>query len=477
MMLRWLPEMNAWGCDRCRVTFPAQAQPAQPPPQQPQYQQPPQQYGQPPMQYGHAPGAPMPTQGGGKGKWIAIGAGVAVLGGVGVVLALTLGGKGGGASSSDDAVKQLFTAATAGDDAKLVSLSGAESLDSLLDCKDPKDKEDQAGDLKKAGERMKKDAASWKGVEVEVVTIENSGEPDVMKKGATDHGCTFTAEAVAQPVKVALNVKKGSGPKRRIERELEVIETGDKYYVVRAPDEYHDDEGDELGPDGKPAGDADLTKMLAIRDHACACKDAACAEAVAKEMSEFSQTVVEKYKGKAPPQKMVDAGKEYFDCVAKAASADPPPPPPDEPPAPAPVANVDRSSREIIIAQAADAAAAGDADAFFALTDMGVIEAALDCGDTTTDAVAEMRSSSQTVASNWKGTGAKIKGMAPGQHLSLQPGDPFGECKAKKSMDVDQCDVVLSVTSGGEKKTITTQVIVAMLDGKWYLVDWPAQPE
>jgi hypothetical protein len=77
--LRWLPEQNAWGCDRCRVMFPAQ----QAAPIQNAYQ--PQ----------HAPPRP------GSRKTLAIVAGLVVIGGIVGIVVATRGGKPAGGDMID----------------------------------------------------------------------------------------------------------------------------------------------------------------------------------------------------------------------------------------------------------------------------------------------------------------------------------------------------------------------------------------
>lgn len=195
--LRWLPQQNGWGCDRCQRMFPAsgpgapqpqaapsawappaaaqpyqqqgfgrppqQQQPSYPPQAQPQWQQPPQQqpygqqppnpyaqqpqgYGAPPQQaysphpsHPPQPVAPVATPGGKKGgKGLIIGgaiAAVAIAGGVVAFVMLRGGGGTKGGDGRDAVVKSTLAALGAGDVDQMMNLADYPGLwAKVVDC-------------------------------------------------------------------------------------------------------------------------------------------------------------------------------------------------------------------------------------------------------------------------------------------------------------------------------------------------------
>ncbi|HEV7558220.1 MAG TPA: hypothetical protein VGO00_22280, partial [Kofleriaceae bacterium] len=155
--LRWIPEQNAWGCDRCRQMFPVAPQPQvapppafappQPPPGSPyapgsQVQQPYSPYaGQ-----GHAAPAmapPMRAPGTKSKLGLFIGLGAVVVGGAVLAIVLVMrGGKGGG-GSRDGVINDAFAALSAGDGDKLVKLGDfATVVSQVIECKDSDDDQD-----------------------------------------------------------------------------------------------------------------------------------------------------------------------------------------------------------------------------------------------------------------------------------------------------------------------------------------------
>jgi hypothetical protein len=90
--LRWFPEQNAWGCDRCRQMFPAQMTAPPQQQQQPQQQQAPMQGQQMPQMPGQQPPRQAGPGGGSKQKLV-IGGLVAVAAIVVIAIVATRGGK------------------------------------------------------------------------------------------------------------------------------------------------------------------------------------------------------------------------------------------------------------------------------------------------------------------------------------------------------------------------------------------------
>jgi hypothetical protein len=222
--LRWLPQQNSWGCDRCQRMFPASGAPPQqaapqapspyqqqgfgrPPQQQPSYppqqapqqawqQPPPQQqpYGQqPPNPYGQQPGygqqppqqaysphpsqppqpvPPIPSPGGKKGgKGLLIGgaiAAVAIAGGVVAFVMLRGGGGTKGGDGRDAVVKSTLAAMGDGDVSQLVRLADPGGLlDKYVDCSGKTKASDSESDSddKELSEKDKEDRDPKKQIE------------------------------------------------------------------------------------------------------------------------------------------------------------------------------------------------------------------------------------------------------------------------------------------------------------------------
>ena len=448
--LRWVPEWNAWGCDRCRVTFPATQQPvpfAQAmPPMQPQAA-----YAQPPMP--HAPGAHAPK----SKQWIFFALGGLVLAaGAVVIIVLATGGKKGGMKSANEVFQAALDRAARGDIDGLVALAGGDGgLTDQIECKDAKKKSEMNDEMvKHLRAELTDDAKAWKDLAATAGVASPDGDPDVMKAGKEEDGCSAKVDLSSQRYKVKVKTKDAEDDLR-----FTVVQIGDRYFLESLPDTPPSNEKAQLGK---------------MRDAMCACKDAACASKVNDDFKPFMSSMQDKFKdGKATPSEdEMKVGEEMAECMSKAigTGSDPPPPPP-EPSA----AAIDRSSPDAIAAQAAKAAAAGDADALFALTGGADFEGRVfECPDGLDTAISGLKEDQQHTADSWKGTHASVSGMVPAQHETVHAGDPLGSCKLKTDLEVDACDMTIAfMSSDGEVHGMKGTIVVAQLGGQWYLVDYP----
>lgn len=293
--LRWIAEWNAWGCDRCQVTYPAQPQAAAPP--QPAYAQPP-------------PPARAPKQPGSK-KALLIGGGVAVVAVVAVVLVLTLGGKHGGKGSPDALLQAAVDDAAKGDVDGLLGLEVGNDFTSYVDCKDGKQAQKAADEMIKEARRdLEKDLDGWKGVKVTVGKVEEKGEPHVEKAdkgdGGDGYGCRSKYDVTEQKFTAEVTVR---GPKddkdQKTSLTFRALKIDGTWYLEDLPD--------------PPSGDVGQLKEL--RDKMCACKDAACADAAQKDLEELGKTLGAKYKDTKPSEEMMKLVEEMSECEMKARSS------------------------------------------------------------------------------------------------------------------------------------------------------------
>jgi hypothetical protein len=417
---------------------------------------------QAPMAHAHAPVAHAPVAHAPKSKqWIffALG-GVVLAAGAIVIIVLATGGKKGGMKSANEVFQAALDRAAKGDIDGLVALAGGDgALTDQLDCKDPKKASEMKDEMvKHLRSELTDDAKAWKDLAATAGAASPDGDPDVMKAGKEEDGCSAKVDLSSQRYKVKVKTKDAED-----DLHFTVVQVGDRYFL-------------ESLPDTPPSNEkAQLAKM---RDEMCACKDAACAGKVNDEFKPFMNSMTEKYKdGKATPNDdEIKVGEEMAQCMSKAiGSGDDTPPTP--PPAPA-AKEVDRSSPDAIAAQAAAAASAGDGDALYALTGGADFEGQVfECPDGLDTAISALKSDAQHTADAWKGSHASVSGMVPAQHETVHAGDPLGSCKLKTDLEVDACDMTIAyMSSDGEVHGMKGSIVVAQLGGQWYLVDFPHEP-
>ncbi len=281
--LRWVPEWNAWGCDRCRVTFPPQAfQPMG---------------SQPIANAARAPGA------GGSKKGLLVVGGVGVVAVIVIAVAVSRHGGGGGLSSAKDVFQAAIDRATKGDVDGLVELAGVDTLVGEVTC-DDKDKGPDSmrkAMLERATEEMAGYAKAWKGVGGSVESLDPKGKPDVMTAGQAHDGCTTKHDVTTQDYKVKVKVNDAVTTLR-----FSSIEIGGKFYLADMPEE-------------APASTGQLDAM---RDAMCSCQDKACAHKVDKEYAELVDKVQADVKsGKIPGSAVMKTAEAIADCRSKAAGA------------------------------------------------------------------------------------------------------------------------------------------------------------
>ncbi|HWU88434.1 MAG TPA: hypothetical protein VN253_14205 [Kofleriaceae bacterium] len=306
-VLRWLPEQNAWGCDRCRKLVPVPG----------------------PMHGGPMHGGPMGAAapaGGTSSKGLVLGlagGAVAVTGIIIAVVVATRGG-GGGAGSRDDLVKSTLAAMTDGDVDKLVKLSDPVGLyEKAVDCSerdkakqdkdaeaDDKDKEkdkdkdadsdddDPAIQAKRVRRKHEKMVEEIKGMKLELVSIKEKGDKEKgdkkkgddddkdgdsgtgtrMKKGTkAGKGCVFKTDLRMHELTATVRVTEGQGEPAEQEASLFAIEVDGGWYLAMPP----------TLRAGVGALERELKKY---RDKMCACKDAACADEVQKDYKDWTRS-------------------------------------------------------------------------------------------------------------------------------------------------------------------------------------------
>ncbi len=296
--LRWVPEWNAWGCDRCRVTFPPQAfQPmgSQPMAQPPQAFQP--MGSQPIATAPRAPGA------GGSKKGLFVIGGVAVVAAIVIAVVVSHHGGGGGMSSAKDVFQAAIDRASKGDVDGLVALAGIETLADEVKC-DDKDKDPSTmrkAMLQRATEEMTGYANAWKGASGSVESLDPKGKADVTTAGQVEHGCTTKHDITNQDYKVKVKVGDGVATMR-----FSATEVQGKFYLADMP---------ENAP--VPTGQLD-----AMRDAMCACKDKACVRKVEKDYGAFVDKLqADIAAGKTPSSAVMKTAEEISECGSKAGGA------------------------------------------------------------------------------------------------------------------------------------------------------------
>jgi hypothetical protein len=371
--LRWIPEGNFWNCDRCgnRVapnaappqTPQPQAQPPTPPPgtyPPPMHGGPPQGYppqgygpqGYPPPGYGHYPQHGPPK---GKGKLIALIAGSCALAAGGIVLAIVLskkgsdsGGGGGGFDSAEALAKATTEALAAGDGDKLVSFAPpVDTAMAVLDCP-PEAKasnEQQAKqDFEETKKRFAEAAGKMKGSGLTFKSAHTDGIAKTeIKAGEAAGPCKAKVTVTITGVGVELDYTSPTDKSKQEHKTTYGMMIVDgHYYLVHpgeVPEPLRSGETTPETPTPTPTGSGDLaavtSELDAIRAEACACKDAACADAQLAKLQAFA----DKYKdmqGAKSDARIQGIAEELTRCITTAKTAGTTPTVPTQPTQPTP---------------------------------------------------------------------------------------------------------------------------------------------
>ncbi|MEO7730854.1 MAG: hypothetical protein ABIY55_07785 [Kofleriaceae bacterium] len=206
--LRWFPDHQRWGCDRCQQLIAS-----------------------PPV----AAAMPMATAKPASKKlvWIALAAAVVAAGVVMIVL-VTRGRKGGEtASSIDEAVKQTFVALGNGDADALISGAHMPLLKAYSDCtkedadQDDKEQDDMRREFRRAARREK-------GAKFEIVSIDDSKTKKLAKGDKAGKDCVFKADVTIHEVKLELSVTRASQTYTQAGAQV-VLEVDGHFVVVNVP--------------------------------------------------------------------------------------------------------------------------------------------------------------------------------------------------------------------------------------------------
>lgn len=286
--LRWIGEWNAWGCDRCRVTYPAQA--AAP----------------------SVAAAPPAERSRSRRRWIAIGVAVAVVGGAAIVVAATRGGGDVDVTASpQDLLQAALDHARRGDDAGLAALGGGDAqIDAMIDCRDATRIRDMKEGLHHmVQKRIVDDAGEWKDVSATVVAVEPKGRAEDLSLAKDLDGCTQKSHATEQRFKatVRLRADGGSGSDEEHAITFSALEVDGHWYLLKMP---------EAPPTG------DLGRLTKMRDAMCACHDLGCTEKVNKDYADFTKKMETKFKDARPDVRFAKVGMEMSQCEVDAAGSD-----------------------------------------------------------------------------------------------------------------------------------------------------------
>jgi len=317
--LRWIPEHNGWGCDRCRQFYPAQQpQPQQPPQQQwaPQHQH---QQPQPQPGYGYG-GAAVALPGGGSkiGLWVVLALLVVAGGVVGLVFALR--GGGGGMASPEALIKAALVAEGEGNVDALIKLADYPAAFAMgIDCKGEAARDegiDPDKMVKKLRDQMDELVKTTKGLTIELVESkrDEGGRHDKTEKGQEiEKGCT--AKEDLEFIRYAIKVKvTKDGKTGEQNSKFEMLDVGGHYFMFQPP---------RIKPPNK-AGAA-IDKMTAFKDQMCKCMDKPCADAVQADFNKWAQDMGKDMEAEDKPDEEIakragDIMQEYVRCQQKLAT-------------------------------------------------------------------------------------------------------------------------------------------------------------
>lgn len=318
--LRWFPEQNGWGCDRCRQFYPAQEQVAQQASSQPGAQQP---YSPFPANHGVPHGAvaaPVVAKKSNAVLFGALGAGaIAVI--IGVVVA-TRGGSGGGSGSKEDVAKATIAALSSGDLDALMKVADVEAMmTSAVEC--DKDgggtygfDEEVKQEVKDAKRKFERRVDDLKGAKLEFVRLVSDDDDDddgrVKKKGERmGKGCVAKEDFTKHRVKVKVKVteKDAEGEPYEQTVSLRIVQIGNKYFLDRISEI-------ELQGSGEMA--ATLKKVRELTNKMCACRDKACADRVNEEYTKWGMEMAKKARRSRDYSKPnVELAKEMTELVTR----------------------------------------------------------------------------------------------------------------------------------------------------------------
>jgi len=319
--LRWIPESNAWGCDRCRQLYPAQPQPQMHAPQQ--------HYGQP---HGAMQQAWGQQRSPGSSKlvlWGVIGLLVVSGGVVGLVFAMR--GGGGGASSPEDVIKATLAAEAAGDAEALVKLADPQAVfDRGFECKGEAARDEDISpekQTKKMRDKMDELVKTTKGLTIELVESKRGeeGKNNTKEKGEeVVPGCTAKEKLSFVTYELKLKVTAPGGKPGEQNTKLNMLDVGGRYFLFQPP---------RVKAASKDA--EALEAMTKFKDQMCSCKvgDKACGDKVAEDMMKWGQQMAKDASASPEPpdpetaKKAADIMTMYSECQKKLVAVDPAVPP------------------------------------------------------------------------------------------------------------------------------------------------------
>jgi len=222
-LLRWFPDQQQWGCDRCRKMFP------------PQVMVTPQAYA---TKRPDGPKRAHRAKGVRSKRPLIYGTAAAVLVGSGIAITMVMIHKGKAHPPSypdrDTAVRETFAALGTGDGAKIMAHAGRGLERDVMTCDEGAPSE-EAEDLATMQKDLDRELAQNKGDTFRVTGIEEVGTPDVKAKGhKASRGCTLEADLTTHSVHVALELTH-DGKKTALDATLPVVEVEHRFYVMTAP--------------------------------------------------------------------------------------------------------------------------------------------------------------------------------------------------------------------------------------------------
>ncbi|HEY6037751.1 MAG TPA: hypothetical protein VIV58_25895 [Kofleriaceae bacterium] len=225
-LLRWFPDQQQWGCDRCRVMFP------------PQVMVTPQAYASKRADAPRMKRTLRGKKGGRSNRLLIYGAAAVVLAGAGIAIALFVFHRGKSYPASypdrDTAVRETFAALGAGDGAKIMAHAGKGLEHEILSC-DEGAASEEAEDLATLQKELDRELAQNKGDTFRVTKIEELVTPDVKAKGhKASRGCTLETDFTIHTVHVGLELAH-AGKTTTLDATLPVVEVDHRFYVMTAP--------------------------------------------------------------------------------------------------------------------------------------------------------------------------------------------------------------------------------------------------
>jgi hypothetical protein len=228
-LLRWFPDQQQWGCDRCRVMFP------------PQVMVTPQAYAtkRPDAPRGkRASRKPIRMKASRSKRPLLYGIAAVLLVGAGIASAVWMIHRGKARPPSypdrDTAVKETFAALGAGDGARIMAHAGKGLEREIATCDDGAPSE-EAEDLATMQKELDHELAQNKGATFRVTKIDETVAPDVKTKGhKASRGCTLQTDFTVHTVHVALELTR-DGKTSALDATLPVVEVDHRFYVMTAP--------------------------------------------------------------------------------------------------------------------------------------------------------------------------------------------------------------------------------------------------